>query len=61
MDEIVATEGVSVADPFAVIGLRSLEVGVPDYGPSGVEADHTCPVEWASDHGLLEGSPADRS
>ncbi len=22
--------------------------------------DHTCPVEWAADHGLLEGSPVDR-
>ncbi|MHB8318949.1 MAG: hypothetical protein ACYDEP_06955 [Acidimicrobiales bacterium] len=22
--------------------------------------DHTCPVEWAADYGLLEGSPVDR-
>ena len=28
---------------------------------SGVPTDHTCPVEWAADHGLLEGSPVDRS
>jgi hypothetical protein len=26
-----------------------------------VTTDHTCPVEWAADHGLLEGSPVDRS
>ena len=28
---------------------------------SVVTTDHTCPVEWAADHGLLEGSPVDRS
>jgi hypothetical protein len=27
----------------------------------GVTTDHTCPVEWAADHGLLEGSPVERS
>lgn len=28
---------------------------------SVVTTDHTCPVEWAADHGLLQGSPVDRS
>ena len=28
---------------------------------SGVTTDHACPVEWAADHGLVEGSPVDRS
>jgi len=28
---------------------------------SVVTTDHTCPVGWAADHGLLQGSPVDRS
>jgi len=28
---------------------------------SGVTSDHTCPVEWAAEHGLLKSSPVDRS
>ena len=27
----------------------------------GVTSHHTCPVEWAAEHGLLEGSPVDRT